>query len=78
MKKNDPEKIALALIVAACLFPPWKLTSGSVGQYSNLRWSFITEGRGSLDPLVLLVEFVAIGAVYYLLKRLVNDNGSKE
>ncbi len=77
MKKNDPEKIAIALIIVACLFPPWVQTGGSVGQYKRLTWDFITGGIGSVDPLILVVEFVAIGAIYFLLKKMVNDDDKK-
>ncbi len=62
-----PEKVALGLIVAVILFPPW---SEPLGQgYSNTTWDFIWAGFGSVDVLLLLVELGVVGVVYFLLSR---------
>ena len=62
-----PEKVAIGLIIAVVLFPPW---SEPMGQgYTRTTWDFIWDGFGSIDVLLLLVELGIVGAVYFLLSR---------
>ena len=66
-----PEKVAIGLIIAVVLFPPWRITLAQ-GIYMT-QWAFIGTGPDeavvSIDVMLLMVELGIVGAVYFLLSR---------
>jgi hypothetical protein len=67
-----PEKVAIGLIIAVILFPPWSLNLGN--GFFVTEWAFIgagPDGNGlpSIDVMLLLVELGIVGIVYFLLSR---------
>jgi len=66
-----PEKVAIGLIIAVTLFPPWRITLDR-GFYKT-EWAFIGTGPDynivSIDVMLLIVELGIVGIVYFLLSR---------
>lgn len=72
MKRKDPEKIALALLIAACLVPPWTTPYGR-GVYWVIIFDNNRPEAWTINIGVLIAEFIAIGAIYFLLRRMIDD-----
>jgi hypothetical protein len=70
MKSKMPEVIALILLIASLLVPPWNVLTGlpDTGPIYITKWSLIFEGGGQIDVVLLLVELLAIAGIYFLLK----------
>jgi len=82
MKSKAPELLTLFLLLGAVLFPPWLVFLGSpqgVGVYDT-EWAFIFAGpheesdQGRVDIALLVVELLVIGAIYHLLKKLLEQS----
>lgn len=81
MRSRAPELITLLLLLGVVLFPPWLIFLGApegVGVYDT-EWAFIFTGpseesdEGRVDIALLVFELVVVGAIYYLLKKILEQ-----
>jgi hypothetical protein len=72
MKYKYPEIIAIVLIAAAFIFPPWNSPLSSSSPHVTTYWSYVwnSDSISSVDIKLLGLELVAIIGIYYLLVKL--------
>jgi len=73
MRSRAPELITLLLLLGVVLFPPW-MTPEGYDVYST-KWVLIFKGvfMARVDTALLVVELVVVGAIYYLLKKILEQ-----
>jgi hypothetical protein len=75
MKYRYPEIIAITLIAAAFIFPPWNSPLRLDMPHVRTYWTYIWDSENlisSIDIKLLGLELVAIIGIYYLLVKLID------
>jgi hypothetical protein len=72
MKNKYPEIITIVLIIFVFLFPPWMNPVSINPLIYNTQWEFLwaSDSISSIDTKLLCLELVAVGGIYYLLKKI--------